>query len=136
VAQQITAITDDEPIALGRWPAGGGLGAGDLQAGLENGVADGGRCCGSGAVDGLVDDDRRAFGGDGGPDGDVGDDASAADGVAAGREPLGRRHADADVADGEREDALDGAFAVTLFADDRAAAMVANGTRENFAGAG
>ena len=37
---------------------------------------------------------------------------------------------------GQREDALDGALAVAFFADDRAAAMIADRARQNLAGAG
>ena len=36
----------------------------------------------------------------------------------------------------KREDALHGAFAIALFADDRAAAMIADGSGEDLAGAG
>src|SRR5206468_7558077 len=66
----------------------------------------------------------------------VGLNSGAADGLAARRVPLGSRQTDTHVGSGQREDALDRALPVALFADDCAAAVIAYGAGQDLAGAG
>ena len=106
--------------------AGGGgaarrcLSPGDLQRGIDERIV---HC--RGAIGWFEGSDGQIVSLFFGTHGHIGHYPSAAYCLAAGRVPFGGRQADADVGCGQWEDALDGSLAVTLFADDGAAAMIA-----------